>query len=95
MPPELARIVERLLAKDPADRYPSVEEALADLRALRGEPATDHLARRRAAAGRPGPAVGLGRWPPWRSRPWSAAVYLRPRAGGSRRGAGAGDASPG
>ena len=36
MPPELARIVERLIAKEPADRYPSVEEALADLRSLRG-----------------------------------------------------------
>jgi serine/threonine protein kinase/Tol biopolymer transport system component len=38
--PELARIVERLMAKEPAARYPSVEEALGDLRVLRGEPAT-------------------------------------------------------
>jgi eukaryotic-like serine/threonine-protein kinase len=38
--PELARIVERLIAKEPEDRYPSVEEALGDLRVLRGEPAT-------------------------------------------------------
>jgi serine/threonine protein kinase/Tol biopolymer transport system component len=35
-PPELAGIVERLLAKAPGDRYPTVEEAIADLRALQG-----------------------------------------------------------
>jgi len=35
-PPELARIVERLMAKRPEDRYPSVEEAIADLRTLQG-----------------------------------------------------------
>jgi eukaryotic-like serine/threonine-protein kinase len=35
-PPELARIVERLMAKRPEDRYPSIEEAIADLRTLQG-----------------------------------------------------------
>ncbi|PYQ62507.1 MAG: hypothetical protein DMF53_12825, partial [Acidobacteria bacterium] len=36
VPVELARIVERLLAKAPEDRYPSIEEPLAGLRALAG-----------------------------------------------------------
>jgi serine/threonine protein kinase/Tol biopolymer transport system component len=35
-PPELARIVERLMAKQPGDRYPSTDEAIADLRVLLG-----------------------------------------------------------
>jgi serine/threonine protein kinase/Tol biopolymer transport system component len=39
-PPDLARIVGGLLAKDPADRYPTVEGPLGDLRALRGDPMT-------------------------------------------------------
>jgi serine/threonine protein kinase len=36
VPPELARIVERLLAKEPDDRYPSIEEPLTGLRSLVG-----------------------------------------------------------
>jgi serine/threonine protein kinase/Tol biopolymer transport system component len=40
IPEEVARIVDRLLAKPRAARYANVEEALADLRALRGEGAT-------------------------------------------------------
>ena len=39
-PPELSRIVGRLMAREPRDRYPGVDEALADLRILRGEPMT-------------------------------------------------------
>ncbi|PYQ62504.1 MAG: hypothetical protein DMF53_12810, partial [Acidobacteria bacterium] len=35
-PPELARIVERLMAKAPEDRYSTVDEAIADLRTLQG-----------------------------------------------------------
>ncbi len=35
-PPELARIVDRLLARDPADRYATAEEAFSELRAFRG-----------------------------------------------------------
>jgi serine/threonine protein kinase/Tol biopolymer transport system component len=62
--PELARIVERLIAKEPADRYPSVEEALGDLRVLRGEPATGFTR-----------AVDPGR-PPKRRWPWIAAAVL-------------------
>jgi serine/threonine protein kinase/Tol biopolymer transport system component len=40
VPPELARLTERLMAKDPADRYASVDEPLAELRALAGDPGT-------------------------------------------------------
>ena len=82
--PELARIVDRLIAKEPADRYPSVEEALGDLRVLRGEPATGFT---RAVA----PARPQGR--PWLGLAVAAviavgsvltalAVFL-PRPGGS------------
>jgi eukaryotic-like serine/threonine-protein kinase len=39
-PPELARIVDGLLTKDPADRYPSAEGPLGDLRALRNQTMT-------------------------------------------------------
>jgi serine/threonine protein kinase/Tol biopolymer transport system component len=41
--PELGRIVERLMAKDPAARYASVDEPLAELRALQGDPGTTTL----------------------------------------------------
>jgi serine/threonine protein kinase/Tol biopolymer transport system component len=40
VPPELARLVDRLLAKDPAERYASIDEPLAELRALKGETGT-------------------------------------------------------
>ena len=39
-PPELERIVEGLLAKDPDDRYPAVEGPLGDITALRNETMT-------------------------------------------------------
>ncbi|HEY4562121.1 MAG TPA: protein kinase, partial [Thermoanaerobaculia bacterium] len=39
-PPELERIVEGLLAKNPADRYPTAEGPLGDLRALRNQTMT-------------------------------------------------------
>ncbi|HSF42287.1 MAG TPA: protein kinase, partial [Thermoanaerobaculia bacterium] len=39
-PAELEKIVGGLLAKNPADRYPTVDGALADLKALRNEPMT-------------------------------------------------------
>ncbi|HEY3568808.1 MAG TPA: protein kinase [Thermoanaerobaculia bacterium] len=39
-PPELERIVEGLLAKNPAERYPSAEGPLGDLRALRNQTMT-------------------------------------------------------
>src|SRR6185295_3285755 len=40
VPPELEHIVEGLLAKNPADRYPTIEGPLGDLRALRNETMT-------------------------------------------------------
>src|SRR5262249_40964112 len=40
VPVELARIVERLLAKEPDDRYPSIEEPLAWLLSLAGKTGT-------------------------------------------------------
>ncbi len=43
VPPALARLVERLLAKSPADRYPTLDEPLAILRELRGQPGTGTL----------------------------------------------------
>ncbi|MFL6235230.1 MAG: protein kinase domain-containing protein [Thermoanaerobaculia bacterium] len=43
VPVELARIVERLMAKEPDDRYPSIEEPLAGLRAPSGETGTKTL----------------------------------------------------
>jgi serine/threonine protein kinase len=70
VPPELERIVARLLAKDPEKRYASAEAVLADLRALRGESTTRSRStlpkapRRRARvwmwAAAAGAAVGLG-----------------------------------
>ncbi|HEY4594663.1 MAG TPA: protein kinase, partial [Thermoanaerobaculia bacterium] len=39
-PPDLERIVEGLLAKNPADRYPTAEGPLGDLRALRNQTMT-------------------------------------------------------
>jgi serine/threonine protein kinase/Tol biopolymer transport system component len=43
VPVELARIVERLLAKEPEGRYPSIEEPLTRLRALAGKTGTTGL----------------------------------------------------
>jgi serine/threonine protein kinase len=57
--PELARIVERLIAKEPAERYPSVEEALGDLRVLRGEPATGFTRAVEPARAQGSPWLGL------------------------------------
>jgi len=79
VPPALERIVGRLLAKEPAERYASIEEVFAELRALRGESLTGTMVRRR---------------PPKRVRAWLlaaaaaalglalAAPYVLPRLGG-------------
>ncbi len=40
VPPELAALVDRLLAKNPAERPAGIDEPLAELRALKGETAT-------------------------------------------------------
>jgi serine/threonine protein kinase/Tol biopolymer transport system component len=51
VPAELERIVDRLLAKDPADRYPAIEAPLAGIRALLDESTTRSLSPRQG--GRP------------------------------------------
>ncbi|HET9212755.1 MAG TPA: protein kinase [Thermoanaerobaculia bacterium] len=61
VPPELERIVEGLLAKNPADRYPTAEGPLGDLRALRNQTMTTTV---RTQPDRPA----------LRSRPWIWAV---------------------
>jgi serine/threonine protein kinase/Tol biopolymer transport system component len=49
VPTELERIVARMLAKDPAERYPSMADVIADLRKLRNEPSTGTLQMQSAA----------------------------------------------
>ena len=79
VPPELALVVERLMARDPAGRYGSAEEVFADLRAFRGEAFTGTLLTRQSPRRRTAPwvwalaalgaaAVGVG-------------IYLLPRRG--------------
>ncbi|HEY0515220.1 MAG TPA: protein kinase [Thermoanaerobaculia bacterium] len=63
-PPELERIVDGLLAKDPGDRYPSAEGPLGDLRALRNQTMTTTV---RTQPDRPAPS---------RLRPWMWAAGL-------------------
>jgi serine/threonine-protein kinase len=48
VPAELERIVAKMLAKNPADRYASAADLVTDLRALRRTPATAVVARRPA-----------------------------------------------
>ena len=43
LPAELDRIVSRMLAKEPEQRYPSAKEALEDLRKILGQPTTGSL----------------------------------------------------
>jgi serine/threonine protein kinase/Tol biopolymer transport system component len=54
VPAELARIVERLMAKEPGERYPSIEEPLAGLRSLLGETGTTAVSGVRASRRRSG-----------------------------------------
>jgi serine/threonine protein kinase/Tol biopolymer transport system component len=63
-PPELERIAEGLLAKDPGDRYPTAEGPLGDLRALRNQTMTTTM---RTHTDQP---------VPFRVRPWMWAVVL-------------------
>ena len=63
IPVEVEKIVDRLLAKDPEERYPSIEAPLAEIRSLLGEPSTHSMAAR--------PARRRGR--PWI---WAAAALL-------------------
>ncbi|MFL6293397.1 MAG: LpqB family beta-propeller domain-containing protein [Thermoanaerobaculia bacterium] len=66
-PPELERILKKMLAKDPADRYPTLDAVIADLRGLSG--ATSTLTRM--------PLGGLpGRRPWWWAPALAAAAAL-------------------
>jgi serine/threonine protein kinase/Tol biopolymer transport system component len=59
-PPELERIVDGLLAKDPGDRYPTVDGPLGDLTALRNESMTTTV---RTQPGNARPAAPSWLWP--------------------------------
>jgi tetratricopeptide (TPR) repeat protein len=66
-PPDLQRVIDRALAKDPDDRYSSTEQMLAELRALRDTPVRGGaaLARHlvdsaRRSRRRLGPAIAVG-----------------------------------
>ncbi|HYN21107.1 MAG TPA: protein kinase, partial [Thermoanaerobaculia bacterium] len=60
--PELERVVARLLAKAPADRYPTADALIAELRILAGTPSTmtPTLATMPVAAPRPTPWLWIG-----------------------------------
>jgi len=66
-PPELERIVKKMIAKDPADRYPNLDAAITDLRALSG--VTSTLTRMPFGA-------AAGRRPWWRTPAIAAGVAL-------------------
>src|SRR4029079_12143264 len=60
-PPELERIVDGLLTKEPGDRYPSVDGPLGDLTALRNESMTTTVRTHPGDSRRPGPPAWM--WP--------------------------------
>ena len=60
-PPELERIVDGLLTKEPGDRYPSVDGPLGDLTALRNESMTTTVRTHPGDSRRPGPPAWV--WP--------------------------------
>ncbi|HOB54529.1 MAG TPA: protein kinase [Acidobacteriota bacterium] len=57
VPPELERIVAKCLAKDPAARYPHVEDLLVDLRGVQRELGAAPTAPMPAGSGAPAPAT--------------------------------------
>ena len=67
-PPELERIVKKMLAKDPGDRYPNLDAAIVDLRTLSGVTST---LTRFPLGGVPG-----GRRPWWRAPAIAGAAAL-------------------
>jgi eukaryotic-like serine/threonine-protein kinase len=66
VPPELERLVDGLLAKDPADRYPTIDGPLDELKSLRNETMTTTV---RTSPGRP----ARGGVRPWM---WAAGLGL-------------------
>jgi serine/threonine-protein kinase len=67
VPAELARIVHRMLAKDPAGRFASAEEVLATLKETRQRLASGEL----KASGRTVPALGRTATGPTAAAPWA------------------------
>jgi eukaryotic-like serine/threonine-protein kinase len=80
--PELAHIVDRLLAKEPADRYATADEAFAALRILRGATLTGSMRM-------PGPRASVRPWV-WAGAAAAmglvlAGLYFLPRLGGPEK----------
>jgi serine/threonine protein kinase/Tol biopolymer transport system component len=90
-PPELGRIVDGLLSKDAADRYPTAEGPLGDLRALRSNPTMTTTVRTEPAP----PPSGVRPWMLWAVMLGAVAVlaagalYLGRTGGRGARGGGA------
>jgi TolB-like protein len=72
LPDGLVGIIDRCLAKDPADRYQTAESVFAELAALTGE--TDSGVWRRLGRGRRRP--GARRWPGWLAATAAAVVVV-------------------
>ncbi len=90
-PPELGRIIDGLLSKDAADRYPTAEGPLGDLRALRSNPTMTTTVRTEPAP----PPSGVRPWMLWAVVLGALAVlaagalYLGRAGGRGARGGGA------
>jgi serine/threonine protein kinase/Tol biopolymer transport system component len=89
-PPELGRIIDGLLSKDPADRYPTAEGPLGDLRALRSNSTMTTTVRTEPAP----PPSGVRPWMLWAVMLGAVAVlaagalYLGRAGGRGARGGG-------
>ncbi len=71
VPPELERIVDGLLRKDPGDRYPTADHVVAELRALGGPPTMSFPSIEQHRPLKPlNPLIPLNTHRPGRSRRW-------------------------
>jgi serine/threonine-protein kinase len=87
--PAIARVVERMVAKEPNDRYQSCHELLGDLAEIVGGPTS------RASTGVPRPAVAGVVPPPPPPGPGAAPSRTRPSVAGARAAATAATPAPG